>query len=135
MNQKTTQFFFVTLIILSVFVVAYVVYDFITVTNAVEVKNSVILFDSGTYYLLLMSIFWVLGVIQYSGLRNKESKILKFGNQVIVIWFIFTLLLANLIPLYLANKFEEAGYVKCKDIREISRVSRGESIIYKIGAC
>jgi len=130
MNQKLAQTIFVVLNVLSVCAVAYVVYDFFNVITAIEVEAELVPFDSGTYYFLLMSVFWVLSVIQYVGLKNKHAKMLKFGNQILVFWFVMMILLANIIPYYLVNKLEVAGYMKVKDPREISRVAKGESSFY-----
>lgn len=135
MSQKTAQIIFVILNILSVFAVAYAVYDFTSIITAIEKKEELIPFDSGTYYLLLMSVTWVLSIIQYLGLKNKYSRLLRLANQTLVIWFVFMLLLANLIPNFLSNKLEEAGYSKCDDPREISRVAKGESSYYLKRGC
>ena len=135
MNKKTAQIIFFILIILSVFAVAYVIYDFININEAIVLKERIIPFDSGVYYFLLMSVFWILGFIQYVGLKNPESKVFKYANFVLVLWFVLMLFLANLIPFYLTNKFETAGYIKCDDKSESSRVAKGESVFYKIGSC
>ena len=135
MNKKTAQIIFIILNILSVFAVAYVIYDFLNINDAIALKEKVIPFDSGVYYFLLMSVFWVLGFIQYVGLKNSESKVFKYANPVLVLWFMLMLFFANLIPFYLINKFETAGYIKCDDKSEISRVSKGESVFYKKGGC
>ena len=82
-----------------------------------------------------MSIFWVLSFIQFAGLRNADSKVLTYANPVVVLWFIGILILANVFPYYLHSRFESAGHIKCKDPREISRASRGESRIYVKGSC
>lgn len=82
-----------------------------------------------------MTVFWIFSVIQYAGLKKKESKVLKYANQITIVWFVFMLILANLIPYYLSNKIEISGYVKCDDPSEISRVTKGESSLYKLGGC
>jgi len=135
MSQRMAKLVFLIINILSVFAVAYAIYDFIDVITAIEVNQKNIPFDSGTYYLLLISVSWVLSIIQYSGIKNKKSWFVEHGNQVTVYWFVLMLLLANLIPYYLTNKLEDAGYVKCDDLAEISRVAKGESSIYKKSEC
>ena len=91
MNKKTAQIIFIILNILSLFAVAYVIYDFININDAITLKEKVIPFDSGVYYFLLMSVFSVLGIIQYVGLKNSESKVFKYANQVLVLWFMLSL--------------------------------------------
>lgn len=135
MTQKTAQIIFLAFNFIAILAVAYAVYDFIRVTAAVDRSEEVLPFDSGTYYLLLMSVFWVLSIIQYVGLKNKHARLVKYSNQILIGWFLSMLLLANLIPNYLSNKIEDAGYIKCIDPREISRVSKGESILYIKGSC
>jgi len=135
MKPKTAQIIFVVLNILSLFAVAYVLYDYIWIKRSITDRVDVIYFDSGIYYFLLMSVFWWMFAIQYEGLRKAESKFLKHANQIIIVWFIFMLILANIIPVNLKNKMQSAGYVKCVDGREISRVSKGESSFYKLGGC
>jgi len=135
MTQKTAQLIFIIFNIIALFAVAYTIYDFINVINAIEAQVRVIPFDSGTYYLLLMSVFWVLSIIQYAGLKNKQARLLKYGNQFLVAWFLLMLLLANLIPSYLSSTLEKADYVKCVDPREISRIAKGESSYYTKNDC
>lgn len=135
MNQKTAQRIFIFFNIVAVILIAYVVDDFISIFSSVDAKKDKINFDSGIYYFFLITIFWVFSLIQYVGLRNGESSIVKYANQITVVWFIFTLILANLLPLYVTGKLEEAGYNKCTDTREISRVAKGESSIYSLEKC
>ena len=60
---------------------------------------------------------------------------LKYGNQVLLAWFLVMILLVNLIPTFLSNKLEATGYTKCDDAREISRVTKGESSYYIKNGC
>lgn len=71
MTQKSAQVIFIIFNFLAIFSVTYAAYDFINITSAVKKQEEIIPFDSGTYYLLLMSVFWLLSVIQYAGLKNK----------------------------------------------------------------
>lgn len=135
MTQKNAQIIFVIFNVLAGFAVSYVIYDFVAVNNAIRSKGKIIPFDTGTYYYLLGTVFWVLSIIQYVGLNNKETKLLKYSNFILVIWFILMLFLANIIPYYLSNKMEDAGYEKCDDPGEISRVAKGESNFYKLSGC
>ncbi len=135
MTQKNAQIIFIVFNIVAIFLVAYVVDDFVSVNKAIIDKEETIPFDSGIYYFLLMTVFWVFSVIQYVGLKKKESKILKFASQISIIWFVFMLFLANLIPYHLENKLEIVGYEKCTDPKEISRVVKGENSLYKLDGC
>ncbi|HEY9051240.1 MAG TPA: hypothetical protein VIQ03_06825 [Gammaproteobacteria bacterium] len=135
MTQKTAQIIFIIFNILAVVAVGYAAYDFINIISSIQTDKDVIPFDTATYYLLLMSVFWVLSLIQYKGIRNEKAKILKYANQLLIAWFLIMLMLANLIPYYLTHKLEEAGYVGCDDPREVSRVGRGASYLYFKHGC
>lgn len=130
MTGKTAQKIFIIFNLLAFVAVGYAVSDFIFVLSSIRAEQDVIPFDTGVFYLLLMSIFWVMSIIQFSGHRNEQSKILKYANQLAIGWFLFMMLLANLVPYYLTLKLEDAGYVGCDDPKEISRVGRGESYLY-----
>ena len=135
MTQKNAQIIFIIFNVLAVFAVAYVIDDYVSVINALKSNVKEIPFDSGVYYFLLMSVFWIFSIIQYVGLKNKESKILKYASQISIVWFVLILFLASVIPYFLSNKIEMAGYSKCDDPREVSRIAKGESSFYKIGEC
>ncbi len=135
MTQKNAQIIFIIFNILTIFAVGYVIYDIVRVQNALSAKEVIIHFDTGVNYYLLMTIFFILSGIQYAGLKNEESKLYKNANKILVFWFIFILIFANLISYYIVNKFEVTGYTKCSDSREISRVAKGESSFYTLGSC
>ena len=135
MNQKTAQIVFFIFNLLAVIAVYYAIEDFISVLTSLSDAKDQIDFDSGTYYLLLMSIFWVLSFIQYAGLENSESAISRYASQIVIGWFLIMLVAANVIPSYLENQLESAGYVKCADPDEVARLGRGESSVYMILNC
>jgi hypothetical protein len=135
MSPRSAQIIFIVFNILAIPVVGFAVYDFIYVKSAIANGEHQIPFDSGTYYFLLGTLFWLLLIIQIIGKKNHESPLLKFGNQIVITWFIGILILANLIPYYLQQTFVDAGYVKCDDPAEINRIARGESSIYVKGSC
>jgi len=137
MKQKTAQIIVEFLNILAFFAVGYAIYEFYTVNSAISNKATSIPFDTGTYYLLLISVVWLMRIIQYSALRStKVTKYIeKHGNQLVIGWFIGTLVLANLIPYYLQSKLEENEYLACHDPAEISRAAKGESLIYTKSDC
>jgi len=135
MTKKNAQIIFIAFNIVAVFLVAYVVNDFVSINGAIIDKEKIIPFDSGIYFFLLMTVFWIFSVIQYAGLKKKQSKVLKYANIITIVWFIFMLILANIIPSYLENKLEMSGYVKCDDPSEISRVVKGKSSLYRLDGC
>jgi hypothetical protein len=135
MDKKTAQILFVVFNILAILAVGYCIVDYIDISQAIDDKLPAIPFDTGTYYLLLMSVFWVLAVVQILGVRNKSNSAPKWAGAWLLGWFIFCLLLANVIPYQLTQSLIASGYVPCDNPAEISRVSRGESNIYQLDTC
>lgn len=130
MSPKTAQLVFVFLNILAVFAVGYLVYDIYRVEQALQQQQPVIAYDSGVSALLLMSIFWLLSVVQYTGLKHKTSVIYRHAGLLLISWFIGSVMIAYLIPFMQKNRFEHAGYFPCSNPASISRVARGSSLIY-----
>lgn len=135
MTKKTAKIIFFIFNILAIIFVGYVAYDFIRITSDIELKTNLILLDPDIYYFLLMSNFWVLAIVQYVGLKNKQSIIFKYANQGIIAWFLLMILLANVLPNYLTNKLDEAGYSICENPGEIYRVAKGEGSYYIKEGC
>jgi hypothetical protein len=135
MSPKKAQIVLVIINLLAIPAVGYAIYVFFSVKHAIANNEPQIPFDSGVFYYLLASIFWIFSIIQYAGLRGGKAYVPKFAAPLAVGWFVAMLILANVIPYFLEKSLEDAAYVKCKDIREISRVSRGESSVFKKGGC
>lgn len=147
MTPETAQKGFVFLNILAIPAVGYAVYDYFRVMREMANENSLIEFDSGTYYLTLMSVFWLLLVIQKGGLNLEikpvnhtlffrlSSFVHKKMGAFLVVWFVGCLVISNIVPIYVNYKFERSNYLKCKNLNEISRTARGNSWIYTKGEC
>jgi len=137
MNQKTAQIIFITFNLLALPIVAFVFYEFYQVNSAISRLDETIPFDSGLYYLLLASVFWVMGIIQYVGKKGGQGKqyVEKYASVMLVGWFIGILVSANLIPFYLQEKINKLAYIPCDDPREVSRLAKGVSIIYSKTDC
>ena len=135
MSPKKAQIVLVIINLLAIPAVGYAIHAFFAVKSAIANSEPQIPFDSGIFYLFLASIFWIFSIIQYVGMRGGKAHVPKFATPLAIGWFIGMLVIANLLPYFVKQSFEKSGYVKCKDPREISRVSRGESSIYKKGSC
>jgi len=137
MNQKTAQIIFVIFNLLALPIVAFTGYEFCTVNAAINQKNEIIPFDTGIYYLLLASVFWIMALIQTVGKRGEQGAKLveKYASMILIGWFIFMLAAANAIPYYLQGRIQNLGYYTCDDPKEISRIARGSSIIYSKNKC
>lgn len=130
MSPTVAQRVFLLFNLLAVLAVVYAVHDIVSVASKLIKQEPLIPLDTGISYLLLMSVFWILSLIQFIGLRNKQHFILKWSNQLVISWFIAALLLAYVIPLMLQQQLNRAGYMPCKDPQVVSRVSRGASLIF-----
>jgi len=132
MNRKTAQLLLGVFNLLAIVAVIYVINDYLRVTDAIHQKHTEIDFDSGIYYLLLMSVFWPITAVEFIGLVNAQHRLVQHSQVVIIAWFIVMLILSHIIPYQLTHKMQGAGYIAYDDPAEISRVSKGESLIYKL---
>lgn len=115
--------------------VGYLVYDFVQVKSSIEEGRPSIYFDTGTYYLVLGSVFPLLAAIQIIGKNKDGQRVARYANPLLVVWFIASLLLAIIVPRYLTKTLENASYTACVDPREISRLFPGRSYIYTKLTC
>lgn len=113
----------------------WLIFDSIRVLNSLEEQQAAIDFDSGTHYLLLLSVLFVIFLADVLNLLGKKRFVEKAGGKLLIGSFFISLLLANIIPMYFKAKLGQAGYVECKDPRSISRTARGESLIFVLGRC
>lgn len=130
MSPIVAQRVFLLFNLIAVLAVAYVANDIIAVTSGLAEQWSVIPLDTGISYLLLMSVFWLLSLIQFVGRRNKQHFVIRWSNQLVIGWFIATLLWAYVIPLILQQQLRQAGYIACDDPQVVSTISRGASLIF-----
>lgn len=126
-----------TLYFFSFLATVYVIYDFFRILTECFNRNINIEFDTGTFYFLLISPFWGIGIIEYSILKSwKCSAFLKsIAAKVLVLGFIISLALANIVPLFLMTVLEGNGYRKCILEQFVSRVARGEYVLYSLDNC
>ena len=121
---------FIAFNIIAVMAVGYVVYDLIAVNTAIDQLLLTVRYDTGTSYMLLMSVFFLFSAIEYAGAKNKLLWVRSYSNQLVIGWFIASLILAYFIPVVMQSRLEKAGYVACDNPQVISRVSRGKSLIF-----
>jgi hypothetical protein len=133
MSPEVAQRIFLLFNLVAVLAVAYFVHDIVFVTSELANKQPVIPLDTGISYLLLMSVFWLLSLVQYVGRRNKQHFVIRWSNQLVIGWFIATLLLAYFIPVFLQARLQQAGYIPCDDAQVVSKISRGASLIFVHG--
>ncbi|WP_372625389.1 hypothetical protein [Arsukibacterium sp.] len=130
MSPKTVQLAFIGLNLLACLAISYLGYDIYRVEYALQQRAEVIAYDSGISFLLLSSVIWALSFIQYMGLRQSKNIVCKHASMFLVAWFVATLVIAYSIPQLQKSRFSKASYVACDNPKSISRISRGESLIY-----
>lgn len=135
MSPKTANIVIVFFNLVGFLLVGYAINDFATVNSAISSRTLEIPYDSGTYYLFLIAIFWVFTILHWSGLLRTEHKLQRYSSMTLVAGFVCLLILANGLNYYVSDRFESAGYIECDDPTEISRISKGESSIYRLNGC
>ena len=121
----------IVLNVLAIPAVLFAIYEPIRIYEALEINADIIPFDSGTYYFLLASILWLISALEFIESKWQPSWLAHRASHFIAGWFIFCLILANIIPYYLEQKITDAGYISCHNQDEISRVAKGESLIFQ----
>lgn len=135
MNKKTAKIIMIVLNLLAIPAVFFTAYDAVRIYDAVEINADIIPFDTGTYYFLLASILWLISALEIIQSKWQSNWFAQKASHVIAGWFIFCLILANIIPYHLEKKITDAGYIPCHNQEEISRVAKGESLIFQKSDC
>lgn len=135
MRNKSYLYFFWAMNIAALVATLYLINDFVSIMNAISKDKTAIQYDSGAYYMLILTVFWIFTYIEYKGLKKGLASVKKHMNKAFIIWFSITILLGFFIPWYLDNRFEKYEYRPCPDPAEIHRISIGKSFIYKKGSC
>ncbi len=135
MKSSTADKLLVCCSIAAIPATGYAVFDFFSMLHQIKNGLAQIYFDTGTGYFLLSSIFFPMLAIQKAASKNKNSKLYKQMDRIVILWFIGCLGLANLWPFYLTRAFEKAGYIECHDPRAITHVTKSQSLIYVMGDC
>ena len=116
-------------------VVILAIYDIVILFDGVRTESEIIPLDTGSQYLFLISIFWILSCLQYASLRGCASFVKQWGSKIVITWFIACLVVASLMPMSLRSMLEKAGYKPCQDTVYVSPISRGEKLIYVKNFC
>jgi len=121
--------------LLAIFAVGYCVLDYRRVETAVAYLEPAVVLDSGTYYLPVLSVLWVLTLVQWVGLSGRIQFAKRWGGLLAVLWLVACLVLANVIPGFLQKQLDRAGYQRCQSVDSPSRVARGAGFVYRRGPC
>ncbi len=135
MSARVSQALFILFNLLAIPVVIFAIYDIVLVFDGVRTESEIIPLDTGSQYLLLISVFWVLACLQFAGMRGFTGFVKRWGSMIVIAWFIICLVVAGLMPIGLRSMLEKAGYKPCQDTAYVSRISRGDSLIYVKSSC
>ncbi|WP_347330912.1 hypothetical protein [Marinimicrobium locisalis] len=135
MKAKTTNTALLAVAVLVTPAVVFSIYDIFRVLEEASQKHETIILHSGTHYLLLGTVLWVLVVLQQMALKGREATIKKWGGKVLIGWFLSCLLLANVIPMALSSHLKEKGYHKCVVLDVTANHRRGREYIYALPQC
>lgn len=135
MRPSTAQAVFVSISLVSIPVGAWPVYAWWRVSKLMDAGASRIRFDSGDGYFLLMSVFWVLAVLQYAGLHGAMAWVKRHGPVLLLAWLVACLVLANRLPVWLDQRLTQAGYQRCPVEQPAGRRSPGERLVYQRPVC
>ncbi len=135
MRPSTAQTVFILITLASIPVGAWPVYEWWRVSNLMDAGASQIRFDSGDGYFLLMSVFWVLAVLQYAGLHGGMVWVKRHGSAFLFAWLVACLVLANRVPAWLEQRLILAGYQHCPVEQSAGRRSPGRRLVYQRPAC
>lgn len=92
-------------------------------------------FDTGAFYLLFMSLMITVKIIEWLSLRRPIGFTANNATAILLSDFIAVAIFSPILSFGMVWHLESSGYVKCVDPASISRISRGESYIFKRGAC
>lgn len=135
MNQRTAQWFFVGLNILAIPIVFYPIVELFQISVEVSNASPEITYDSGDFYFLLMSVFWVMWVIQYIGRKGDMAWVSRKAHHLLIGWFIGCIILAILIPIGLEYGLNHAGYKRCEQPKNLARRMSGQEMHFSLGLC
>jgi len=135
MPVALAQGVFVLFNVLALPLVVYALYEPVRIITALHAGTDPISVDSGTQYLILMSVFWPMFGLQIAGLKGRLGFVGRWGSKILIGWFIACLIIATLLPVGLHSLLEKSGYSVCPDPAEFSRLSVGDSLVYVKHAC
>lgn len=135
MPKRFGFWFIAGISLLSIPLIYFVGSATVNVLSALISQQESIPFDTGIYYCLLITVFWLFLLIESLGKTNIIQQHKDKLSLIIIGWFIATVLMAFFIPRYISQQLEAAGYTACTDPREVSRVTPGKKLIYERNEC
>ena len=97
-------------------------------------KSKAIKVDTGIFIVLLGSIFIPFVLFLLIEKYNKKWAYKHIGRTT-MIWFIGSLALVNILPIWLESHVENKGYILCATRDRMSITDRGHEVIYQLPPC
>jgi hypothetical protein len=135
MNQKSGGIVLTLFFLAAIPACIYPIYDSIVIIKKINDDAQTLGFDTGSFYLLFMSLMITIKVVEWLSVKNKGGFAAQHAGVILLSNFITVAILAPVLSFGMVWHLESSGYVKCADPTSISRISRGESYIFKFKNC
>lgn len=135
MSPKTARLGFTFITLISIPLSIYAVVSTANLIHFIAIHAAPILFDSSNLYFILASVFWPMALAEYTGTKEKMRWFRDILPTVLIVWFVSCIAIGALGNWALKTTLEAEGYVACKNPQSISRISRTESLIYRLDGC
>jgi hypothetical protein len=115
----------------------FYVFEMVRVFRSINASIDQIRFDTGFGLLALMGMAPVIAVCEVYYLKGwiTPAMLERWGGKAFIALFIGLVVTGETVIYWLEAKLERAGYVGCISPQEISRISRGHSMIFLKTTC
>ena len=113
----------------------YLVRSVAGIFNRIDNGKITIPFDTGSTVYILLSMFWIFLLIETLGNTKTLAKNRNLVSPIIISWFMISIFIAIGMSYYIDSELINSGYTPCIDESEVSRISLGNSLIYKLEGC
>lgn len=135
MNQRLAQWAFIGFNLLAIPGVLYPLYELYRISKEVSDESVLIAYDTGDFYFVLMSVFWVMWFIQQVGLNGQMAWVEKWAKPLLIGWFIGSISFAILAPMTIAYGLTQSGYRQCEPPEDPARRMGGSEVRFTLTDC
>lgn len=120
MDQRQAQWGFISLNILAIGAVSLPFYELYRIYTEVKSGALSISYDRADFFFLLMSVFWVMWLIQHIGLSGNKGWVTKKAQPLLIGWFVGAFIFASIIPVCINYVLNQVGYQLCENQNDYS---------------
>jgi energy-coupling factor transporter transmembrane protein EcfT len=135
MNQRWAQSAFIGFNVLAIPAVLYPLYELYRISIEVAAEKKLVTYDKGDFYFVLMSLFWLMWIIQKVGLKGGMGWVAKWAKPLLVGWFIGCLSFAILTPKVISYGLTKSGYQQCEVPEDPARRMGGGDMWFSLTDC